>query len=242
MGTKKPRVTWITGASTGIGRALAEVFTSRGDTVIASARTESKLNELCRQISAARGTCEIIKCDVQSEASVFEAVKKILVLHGHIDVLINNAGVTYFKDFIDTSIEEFDLVINTNLRGTFLTTKAVLPAMLQNQNGLVLNILSYVVKGVYAKSAAYSSSKAGVEAMMNVLRSEVRRQGINIVNVYPGAVSTPIWRQNQLEKFGNQMLTPEQVAEMLYQVSIQPPSLMVEEIVLRPQGGDLQVS
>jgi short-subunit dehydrogenase len=242
METKKSRVTWITGASTGIGRALAGVFTSRGDTVIASARTESKLNELCRQISDARGTCEIIKCDVQSEASVSEAVKKILVLHGHIDVLINNAGVTYFKDFMDTSIEEFDQVINTNLRGTFLTTKAVLPAMLQIQNGLVLNILSYVVKEVYAKSAAYSSSKAGTEAMMNVLRSEVRRQGINIVNVYPGAVSTPIWRQNQLEKFGNQMLIPEQIAEMLYQVSIQPPSLMVEEIILRPQGGDLQIS
>jgi Short-chain alcohol dehydrogenase of unknown specificity len=190
----------------------------------------------------ARGTCEIIKCDVQSEASVSETVKKILELHGNIDVLINNAGVTYFKDFIDTSIEEFDHVINTNLRGTFLTTKAVLPAMLQNQTGLVLNILSYVVKEVYTKSAVYSSSKAGTEAMMNVLRSEVRRQGINIVNVYPGAVSTPIWRQNQLEKFGNQMLTPEQVAEMLYQVSIQPPSLMVEEIVLRPQGGDLQIS
>jgi NADP-dependent 3-hydroxy acid dehydrogenase YdfG len=242
MENKKPRVTWITGASTGIGRALVEVFTSRGDTVIASARTESKLNELCRQISAARGTCEIMKCDVQSEASVFEAVKNILELHGHVDVLINNAGVTYFKDFIDTSIEEFDHVVNTNLRGTFLTTKAVLPAMLQTQNGLVLNILSYVVKEVYTKSAAYSSSKAGTEAMMNVLRSEVRRQGINIVNVYPGAVSTPIWRQNQLEKFGNQMLIPEHIAEMLYQVSIQPPSLMVEEIVLRPQGGDLQLS
>ena len=242
METKKPRVTWITGASTGIGRALADVFTSRGDTVIASARTESKLNELYRQISAARGTCEIIKCDVQSVASVFEAVKKILELHGHIDVLINNAGVTYFKDFMDTSIEEFDHVINTNLRGIFLTMKAVLPTMLQTQNGLVFNILSYVVKEVYTKSAAYSSSKAGAEAMMNVLRSEVRRQGINIVNVYPGAVSTPIWRQDQLEKFGSQMLTPEQVAEMLYQVSIQPPSLMVEEIVLRPQGGDLQIS
>jgi short-subunit dehydrogenase len=242
METKKPRITWITGASTGIGRALAEVFTSRGDTVIASARTESKLNELYRQISSAHGTCEIIKCDVQSDVSVFDAVKKILELHGHIDVLINNAGVTYFKDFMDTSIEEFDHVINTNLRGTFLTTKAVLSAMLQNQNGLVINILSYVVKEVYTKSAVYSSSKAGTEAIMNVLRSEVRRQGINIVNVYPGAVSTPIWRQDQREKFGNQMLTPEQVAEMLYQVSIQPPSLMVEEIILRPQGGDLQIS
>jgi sepiapterin reductase len=242
METKKSRVTWITGATTGIGRALADVFTSYGDTVIASARTESKLNELREQISASHGICEIIPCDVQSESSVFGAVKKILVLHGHIDVLINNAGVTYFKDFMDTSIEEFDHVIKTNLRGTFLTTKAVLPTMLQNQAGLVLNILSYVVKEVYAKSAAYSSSKAGTEAMMNVLRSEVRRHGINIVNVYPGAVSTPIWRQDQREKFGNQMLRPEQVAEMLYQVSIQPPSLMVEEIILRPQGGDLQVS
>ena len=242
MEKKKPRVVWITGASSGIGKALVEAFALRGDTVIASARTESKLNELCRQISTARGTCEIITCDVQSEASVFEAVKNILELHGHIDVLVNNAGVTYFKDFMDTSIEEFDHVITTNLRVTFLTKKAVLPAMLQSQTGLVLNILSYVVKEVYTKSAVYSSSKAGVEAMMNVLRSEVRRQGINIVNVYPGAVSTPIWRQNQLEKFGNQMLKPEHVAEMLYQVSIQPPSLMVEEIILRPQGGDLQVS
>jgi short-subunit dehydrogenase len=242
METKEPRVTWITGASRGIGRALADIFTSRGDIVIASARTESKLNELCRQISAARGTCEIMTCDVQSEASVFETAKKILELHGRIDVLINNAGVTYFREYLDTSIEEFDHVINTNLRGTFLTTKAVLPAMIQNQNGLVLNILSFVVKEVYTKSAAYSSSKAGVEAMMNVLRSEVRRHGINIVNVYPGAVSTPMWSQNQLEKFKNKMLTPKQVAEMLYQVSIQPPSLMVEEIVLRPQSGDLQVS
>jgi len=242
METQKPRVTWITGASTGIGRALAEVFTLHGDTVIASARTESKLDELCQQISAAHGMCEIIKCDVQSEASVFEVIKKILDLHGHIDILINNAGVTYFKDFINTSIEEFDHVINTNLRGTFLATKAVLPAMLQNQKGLVLNILSYVVKEVYTKSAAYSSSKAGTEAMMNVLRSEVRRHGVNIVNVYPGAVSTPIWRQDQREKFGNRMLMPEQIAEMLYQVSIQPSSLMVEEIILRPQDGDLQVS
>jgi len=242
MEAKKPRITWITGASSGIGRALAEAFTLHGDIVIASARTESKLKELSQQISAAHGTCEIIQCDVQSEASVFEAVKNILKLHGYVDVLINNAGVTYFKNFIDTSIEEFDHVINTNLRGTFLTTKAVLPEMLQNRNGLVLNILSYVVKEVYTKSAAYSSSKTGAEAMMNVLRSEVRRQGINIVNVYPGAVSTPIWRQSQREKFGNQMLIPEHVAEMLYQVSIQPPSLMVEEIVLRPQGGDLQIS
>ena len=76
--------------------------------------------------------------------------------------------------------------------------------------------------------------------MMNVLRAEVRRQGINIVNIYPGAVLTSIWNSRHQEKYGGQMLTPTQVAEMVYQISIQPPSVMIEECIIRPQGGDLQ--
>jgi len=242
MEKKKQRIVWITGASTGIGRSLAITFASHGDVVAASARTEAKLNELQRRISESNGTCDVIPCDVQSETSVSEAVKKISEKYIDIDILINNAGVTYFKDFIDTSIEQFDHTINTNLRGTFLAAKAVLPAMIKNGGGLILNIVSYIVKETYTKSAAYAASKAGIEAMMNVLRAEVRRQGINIVNVYPGAVSTQIWLPGQLEKYGNQMLAPEQVADMLYGISIQPPSLMIEEIILRPQGGNLQVS
>jgi short-subunit dehydrogenase len=242
METKKSRVTWITGASTGIGKALAVTFASHGDVVVASARTEAKLNELQRQISDSNGVCSVIPFDVQNEASVSEVRKKILERHGNIDILINNAGVTYFKDFVDTSTEQFDHIINTNLRGTFLAAKAALPVMLQNEKGLVLNIISYIVKETYTKSAAYAASKAGIEAMMNVLRAEVRHKGINIVNVYPGAVSTQIWRPQQLEKYRNQMLTPEQVADILYDISMQPPSLMVEEIVLRPQGGNLQIS
>ncbi len=241
MESKQPRIVWITGASTGIGSALTELFALQGDVVIASARSESRLNELRRRISAADRKCDIIVCDVQDVSSVSETTHQIMAKHSRIDILINNAGVTYFKDFMSTSVEEFDHVINTNLRGAFLTTKSILPAMLQNKNGLVINILSYAVKEVYTKSAVYTASKSGIEAMMNVLRAEVRQQGINIVNVYPGAVSTPIWRLEQRDKFANQMLPPTQVAEMLYQVSIQPPSLMVEEIILRPQGGDLHL-
>jgi short-subunit dehydrogenase len=239
---KEKRVVWITGASTGIGRSLTNAFASHGDTVIASARTDSHLDELHRLISAAGGVCDICKCDVQSEASVRESADQIMSKYGHLDILINNAGITYFKDFLSTSLEEFDHVMNTNLRGLFLTTKAILPSMLQRKKGLVLNLLSYVVKEVYTKSAAYSASKAGAASLMNVLRAEVRKHGINIMNVYPGAVSTPIWHQDQIEKFGNQMMAPEQVANLLYQISIQPSSLMVEEIILRPQGGDLQMT
>jgi NADP-dependent 3-hydroxy acid dehydrogenase YdfG len=102
-----------------------------------------------------------------------------------------------------------------------------------------MNVISYITRETYKKSAAYAASKAGVESMMNVLRSEVRRQGISIVNIYPGAVSTPMWKPEQREKYRHQMLTADQIAEMLYQISIQPSSLMVEEMVLRSQCGDL---
>ena len=154
-------------------------------------------------------------------------------------MLMNNAGVTYFKDFTETTIEEFDHIMKTNLRGTFLCTQAVLPAMIAQGSGFIMNILSFVTKQVYTKSAAYAASKAGTEAMMNVLRAEVRRHGIQIVNIYPGAVRTPIWPEEQRLEYADQMLDPQQAAEMLYQISLQPRSLMVEEVTFRPQGGDI---
>jgi short-subunit dehydrogenase len=234
------RVVWITGASSGIGSALAELFARRGDVVAVSSRSESKLNAMSERISKDGGTCDAAVCDVTSELSVSQTAKKILAAHGKIDVLINNAGVTSFQDYISTSTEEFDQIVATNLRGVFLATQSVLPAMLQARSGLVLTILSFVVKEVFTKSAAYTASKAGAEAMMNVLRAEVRRQGINVVNVYPGATATPIWHPKQLEKYHEQMLKPQQIAEMIYQISIQDPSMMVEEVVLRPRGGNLQ--
>lgn len=233
------RVIWITGASSGIGYALAELFAERGDMVIASSRTESNLSQLQRQISDSGGSCGLAVCDVTSESSVSQAAKKILATYGRINVLINNAGITSFKEFRHTGVEEFDRLIATNLRGIFLVTQTVLPTMLQARSGLVMTVLSFVVKEVFTKSAAYSASKAGAEAMMNVLRAEVRQQGVNIVNIYPGAVATPIWHPKQLEKYQEQMLQPKQIAEMVYQISIQNPSLMVEEVVLRPRGGNL---
>lgn len=232
---------WVTGASSGVGRALAETFASKGDAIVASARTESKLLDLQQNIQSAGGLCDVVVCDIRSEASVQSAAQKILKSHENVDVLINNAGITSFKEFIHTTVEEFDDIVNTNLRGSFLATKVVLPLMLQHRKGLVINIISYTAKEVYTKSSAYAASKAGAEAMMNVLRAEVRRQGINILNVYPGAVLTGMWHSTHQEKYGSQMLKPDQVAKMVYEISIQPPSVMVEECIIRPQGGDLSI-
>lgn len=235
------RIVWITGASSGIGFALAERFASGGDVVVASSRSKQKLNALQNMIQSRQQQCEILTCDVQLEESVGTASREILEKYSSIDVLINNAGVTYFKNFASTTIQEFDHIINTNLRGSFLTTQSVLPSMLQQKQGLIINILSYVTKTTYTQSSVYSASKAGAEALMNGLRAEVRKEGIRIVNIYPGATATPIWRQSYREQHEAEMMQAADVADIVFDLSMQPRTLMPEELVLRPQIGDLNV-
>ncbi len=235
------RVVWITGASSGIGRALAEKFASHGDTVVATARSLADLNILKHELSSLAGTCTIFQCDVTQEDQVRATAEALFSRFGALDILINNAGVTYFKDFISTSTAEFDEVLGTNLRGLFLTTKAVLPKMLEKQSGSVINVLSFAAKATYTGSSAYAASKAGAEAMMNVLRAETRDKGIKIINVYPGAVFTSIWHPKHREKYGHQMLQPADIAEVVYKLSCEPSSVVIEDIVIRPQKGDIRV-
>lgn len=236
-----PRVVWITGASSGIGRAVAEEFAYRGDIVIATARSLSKLQSLKGDVRSSSGQSALYKCDITDENQVDSTGKAILSRYGRLDILINNAGVTYFKDFSNTSTKEFDEVINTNLRGLFLTTKAALPSMLERGAGTILNVLSYAVKAIYTGSSAYAASKAGAEALMNVLRAETRDKGIKIVNVFLGAVFTPIWHQKHRERHGHQMMKAAEIAKVIYEISLQPHSMMMEDIVIRPQIGDLKV-
>jgi NADP-dependent 3-hydroxy acid dehydrogenase YdfG len=236
-----PRIIWITGASSGIGRSLAEVFVQHGDTVLASARRKRQLEELQRDVSSASGICRIYPCDVGDEGLVAIVGETILKEFGYVDFLINCAGVTYFRDFAATTTEEFDEVIRTNLRGLFLTTKIVLPQMLKRGSGVVMNVLSYASKATYTGSSAYAASKAGAEAMMDALRAETRDKGIKIVNISPGAVLTPIWHPTHQERYGHIMMKPGEIAKVLYDISLQPASMMIEDIIIRPQQGDLKV-
>ncbi|MBI3580453.1 MAG: SDR family oxidoreductase [Ignavibacteriales bacterium] len=241
MGQNKPRVVWITGASSGLGAALSEEFVIHGDTVVATARSRAKLRQLQKRLQRAGGTFEIYACDLRNEKNVRSVAGKILASHKTVDILINNAGVTYFKDFISTGVAEFDEVVETNLRGLFLTTKNILPSMLKQGRGCIINILSYAAKTTYTESAAYSASKAGAESLMNVLRAETRGKGIKVVNVFPGAILTPIWHPRHQEKYSKVMMKPSEVAKMIYEITTKPPSLMVEDIIIRPQIGDLNV-
>jgi len=238
---KTPRNVWITGAGSGIGRALATTFAGHGDTVFATGRSDENLQRLQTELSDAPGRVLVGVCDLRLDDQVARVAQRILSELGSLEILINNAGVTYFKDFEQTTIDEFDEVIETNLRGLFLATRGVLAAMIHQGSGTIINILSYAGKTVYTGSSAYAASKAGAEAMMNVLRAETRQKGIKIVNVFPGAVLTSIWHPKHQERYREKMMKPEEVADMVYEISCQPASMIVEEVVLRPQGGDLRV-
>jgi len=232
-------VVWITGASTGIGREIAKRFAKEGICVIVSGRRKSRLVSLVSELKFAGGEAAAIVCDVSSERSVQNTVKKINEKYGKISLLVNNAGVTIFKSFIDTKIPEFDNVIDTNLRGSFICMKTVLPQMLKLKRGHIINILSVSAITAFEKSSVYAASKAALLAMANCMRLELRKDNIKITNILPGATETPMWDSKTRQKNHNRMMSPESVAEIVYYAYSQPKNLLIEDIILRPQKGDL---
>lgn len=241
MANRSPLIVWITGASSGIGKALVELFVDGGETVLASARSKGKLFTLQQSLAGAAGECIPFACDVRDERFVRATAKEIMTRFKRVDLLINNAGVTSFKNFVGTSVREFDSIIGTNLRGMFLVTNSVLPDMLKRRRGMIVNIQSFAAKTTYTGSSVYSASKSGAAAMMDCLRAEVRGKGIKVLNVYPGATQTPMWKTSHQKRFAEVMMAPGEVARQIFQATRLPDSMMIEEIVLRPQMGDLNV-
>lgn len=235
----KNKVVWVTGASSGIGRAIAEKFSQEGCTVVVTARRKSRLEEIVRGIKLNGREAKAFVCDVSSERSVFSTAKKIQEKYGTIDVLINNAGATVFKSFLDTPTKDYDNVIDTNLKGPFLCMKAVLPQMIKKKSGHIINILSVAANTTFENSSVYSASKAGLQAMATCIRKEVRVHNIKICNIYPGAVETDMWDIKARREFSDRMMAPADIAGITYDVYNKPANVLIEDIIIRPARGDI---
>lgn len=233
------KVVWITGASTGIGCELAKAFAKAGYVIIASARRKSRLVSLVSEIRFAGHEAYAFVCDVRSERSITSTKKKILENCSSIDVLVNNAGITTFKSFIDTKPPEFDDIMETNLRGSYLTARAVLPVMMKRRKGHIINVLSVAAHTVFTNSSAYAASKAAQRALFNVLREEMRKYNIKISNIMPGATDTPMWSPASRQKYQTRMMTPREVADIVVQVANQPKKVVIEDVIIKPIKGDL---
>jgi short-subunit dehydrogenase len=229
---------WITGASSGIGKSAAKEFARVGTRVFASARRITELERLKTEMTKEKLEIELFPCNVASSANVDQVVKKIVSLN-KINCLVNNAGVTSYKNAEENSINEIDDIIHANLLGSIYTAKYILPHMISNGGGTIINILSSAVKKVFTGSTAYTASKMGLLGYMNVLREEVRRYNIRIVNVIPGATETPMWPSNIRSENSGRMMGSEDVAEIIVWLFLQKGKLVSEEIVIKPIEGDL---
>ena len=229
---------WITGASSGIGKSAAIEFAKTGAKVFVSGRRVAELERINTELNSDKIFVEIIPCNVASHTNVDQTVKKILA-NSKIDCLINNAGITSYKLAKENSINEINDIINTNLLGSIYTIKAILPHMISNGGGTIINILSVVTKKTFTNSSIYTASKMGLLGFANSLREEVRKYNIKVINVIPGATDTPIWSKEMRDKFSERMMSSDDIARILVWAFLQKENLVTEEIVLRPIEGDL---
>jgi NADP-dependent 3-hydroxy acid dehydrogenase YdfG len=229
---------WITGASRGIGRAVAEQLLKDGHTVAATARTAERLDSL-RNLVSKDASFLPVPVDVTVNTEILKAVEFILQELGSIDVFIGNAGVTRFKTIEETSIEEVDEIIDTNLKGMSYCIKAVLPSMLERRNGWILSTISVTAHKTFTKSGAYAASKSGLLSFINVLREEVRDKGIKVTAFIPGAVDTDMWHGKVRDKYRDRMMRASDIGMLVSTLLATPPNMMLEEILVRPVLGDL---
>ncbi len=228
---------WVTGASSGIGKAISKKFAENNLNVIGSARRSNLIESINQKLSDSQKVVAL-----KNDVSNFEDVKKTvneIQSNFEIDCLINNAGISAFKSFTDTSLEEIQSIIDVNLLGSIYTTKAVLPEMIKRKSGTIINILSVASKKIFTNSSIYTASKSGLEAFAKVLREEVREYNIRVINIFPGATATEIWPQEVLEKFENKMMNTSKLADLILKIYLSDSSLSPEEIVVRPISGDL---
>jgi 3-oxoacyl-[acyl-carrier protein] reductase len=233
----KGKIAWVTGSGRGIGRAIAIALANHGAQVVLSARTVSEIEAVASEITELGGQALAMPCDVRHADQVRRLVVAVQRTYGEIDVLVNNAGVAVFDKIADTSEGDWDAMMDTNLKGAFLCTQTVLPSMVERQTGHIINIVSVAGKTPYYKCGGYCASKFGLLGFTEVLRMETRKYGVRVSSLMPGATDTFIWGDAEVDH--SRMMPAEQIAESVLTILHAGESATVEELVIRPKGGDV---
>ncbi len=229
----------ITGASQGIGAAIAKTFAREipGVRLALVSRNAAKLAIVAKTCTSLGAVAVVFPCDVADESSVAGLSAAVAKRFGAIDVLINNAGKFAGAPLTQMSVEDFDRLIAANLRSVFLVSRAFLPGMVKRGRGDVFNMSSIAGLIAYPGGTAYSAAKFGVTGLSKVMRAELRDKGVRVCCVYPGATWSPSWEGSGVPR--ERMMPAEDVAQAFFDVYRLSRRTVVEEIVLRPQKGDV---
>ena len=242
------RVSLVTGAGSGIGRAIAEKLAREGERVVVNDLEQASAEEVVAGIEESGGEATSAPGDVSDPEDVGRMVERAREAFGPIEVLVNNAGYGQQKPFVELTVEDFDRMIGVHLRGTFLCTSAVLPGMLAAGRGVIVNVASQLGQIGGVELSHYSAAKAGIIGLTKSLAREVSSQGVRVNAVAPGPINTELvlglseeWRRNKaaelpLGRFGE----PWEVAETVAFLASEGAALYVGQ-TLGPNSGDVML-
>ena len=219
------KTVFITGATRGIGRALAIDLCNKGYRVFATGRDELLLQELIEQTGCAGKSCDL--SETESVVDLFHTATRTL---GHIDILINNAGMNSRKcELVNTNLEEFEQQYAINLRAPYLLCREAMQEMLTRKSGYIINVISTVAKRSSETMGIYTAMKQGFSGLNDVLMKEAQPHGIKVTAVYPGGTNTT-FREQERPLY----MSPESVATMISQLLANPEDVVVHELTFRP--------
>ncbi len=238
------RIAFITGATSGIGKACAEKFAANGFDLIINGRRKERLNDLKKQLEERFETA--ILCapfDVRNKEEVFETINDFAERWKSIDVLINSAGLALGRDYFDNAdLEDWETMINTNVTGLLYVSKAVMAFMVKRNRGHVINIGSVAGDDMYERGNVYCASKSAVNAISHTMRVDLLPHHIKVTNIKPGAVETEfslVRFKGDEEKAskvydGFTPLSGEDIAETIFYCATLPPNVCINELTITP--------
>ncbi|QNW86590.1 SDR family oxidoreductase [Staphylococcus aureus] len=224
------KVAVVTGAGSGIGEAIATLLHEEGAKVVLAGRNKEKLQNVANQLS--QDNVKIVPTDVTKKEEVDELIKIAQQTFGGLDIVINSAGQMLSSKITDYQVDEWDSMIDVNIKGTLYTAQAALPTMLEQSSGHLINIASISGFEVTKSSTIYSATKAAVHTITQGLEKELAKTSVKVTSISPGMVDTAITAAyNPTDR---KKLEPQDIAEAVLYALTQPKHVNVNEITVRP--------
>ena len=233
MSKLKDKVAIVTGASSGIGASIAEILSQHGVKVVLTGRNEARLSDVAKQLQEnSQSEIDTHIVDVTQKDEVAKLVKETENKFGHVDILVNSAGLMLSSAITDGDVEAWENMIDVNVKGTLYGINAVLPIFLNQTTGHIINIASISGFEVTKQSTLYSASKAAVHTITQGLEKELAKTGVRVTSISPGMVDTPL--SSNTDWGSRKKLDPQDIAEAVIYALQQPSHVNINEVTVRP--------